>query len=762
MTDAALVACPACAAAPERSEAAAVRPEGRLRRVELSLPSIHCAACISGVERTLDAEPGVAAARVNLTLKRASVTAEDTPGLETRLIAALAARGFEARPLDSAALEATRTDAAGRDLLARIGVAGFAAMNVMLFSISVWSGATGTTRDLMHWISAAIAIPAVAFAAQPFFANALRALAARRLDIDVPISTAILLAAGVSLRETIGSGDQAFFEAALMLTFFLLVGRYLAHRTRAGARSAAAEIAALEVATAERIGPDGNRATVPLDAVRPGDLLAVAPGARIPVDGTVAAGRSEIDPSLLTGETMPEPVAPGAAVRAGMLNLSGALQVRAVALGEDTLLREIARLVEAAERSRGRYASLADRAARAYSPVVYVAAVAAVLGWGLSTHDWRLAVNVAAAVLIVTCPCALGLAVPAVLTAASGRLFRQGVLLKDGEALEKLAAVDAAVLDKTGTLTTGRPRLTNASELDPAVFAAAAALAAGSGHPLSRAIAAAAAEAGVRPAPVADLVEHPGLGSEATLDGRRVRLGRAEWTGGAGPLDRTATWLRLGDEPAVALVFADAPRPEAAATVARLKAAGLSVTLLSGDAEGPVRALAESLGIGRWIARATPAGKVAELDALRAAGRRVLMIGDGLNDAAALAAAHVSISPASAIDASRSAADLIILGDRIDRAADALELARTARRRILENFALSFGYNLVAVPVALAGQVTPLIAALFMSASSIVVVLNAMRLPPGGRGDERPRHPHPGRAFPRPAGARRLLLGAAA
>ncbi len=772
MTDAALAACPACAAAPETpAPAAKARAAAQLRRIDLSLPSIHCAACITGVERTLDAEPGVAAARVNLTLKRASVTAEDSPGLEARLIAALSARGFDARPLDSAALEATRTDAEGRDLLARMAVAGFASMNVMLLSVSVWSGAAGSTRDLMHWISAAIALPAVAFAAMPFFRNALRALAARRLDIDLPISTAILLALGVSLRETVASGPQAFFEAALMLTFFLLVGRYLAHRTRAGARSAAAEIASLEVMTASRIAPDGSHATVPLDAVRAGDILAVAPGMRIPVDGTVTAGRSEIDPSLLTGETMPEPVWPGATVRAGMLNLSGSLELRADALGEDTLLRQIGRLVETAERSRGRYASLADRAASIYSPVVYALAAVAFLGWGLSTQDWRLATNIAAAVLIVTCPCALGLAVPAVLTAASGRLFRHGVLLKDGEALEKLATVDAAVLDKTGTLTTGQSRLTNAADLDPETFAAAAALAAGSGHPLCRAIARAATEAGIRPARVTDIVEHPGLGSEGTLAGARtgvrVRLGRAEWTGVARPLDTTAAWMRLGDAPAVALTFTDTPRPEAAATVARLKAAGLPVTLLSGDAEGPVRTLAESLGIDRWIARASPAGKVAELDRLRAAGHRVLMVGDGLNDAAALAAAHVSISPASAIDASRSAADLIILGDHIERAADALDLARTARRRIVENFALSFGYNIVAVPIALAGYVTPLLAAIFMSASSIVVVLNAMRLRRRS-GDpvvnpshhEHPRHPHPRRPLPRPFGARRFLLGA--
>jgi Cu2+-exporting ATPase len=724
VTDA-LLACPGCAAAPDPVRAPA-RPAA-LRRLDLSLPAIHCAGCIAGVERTLMAEPGVAAARVNLTLKRVAVTAEDAPGTEARLIAALARRGFEARPLDSAALEATRTDAEGRDLLARIGVAGFASMNVMLLSVAVWSGADATTRDLMHWVSAAIALPAVAFAAWPFFRAAWTALRAGRLDMDVPISIAIALAAAVSLRETALAGPRTYFEASVGLTFFLLVGRYLAHRTRAAARSAAAELAALEVAMANRVLPDGTRETVPVDALRPGDLVTVAPGARIPVDGTVTDGRSEIDPSLLTGETLPQPVAPGARVSAGMLNLTGALTLRAAALGEDTLLRRIARLVESAERSRGRYATLAERAARAYAPLVLVLALAALAYWLARTGDLRLATNVAAAVLIVTCPCGLGLAVPAVLTAASGRLFRDGVLMKDGTALERLARIDAVVFDKTGTLTTGRPVLTNAVALPPRAFAAAAALAAGSAHPLARTIRDAAAAAGIRPARVTAIAEHPGLGTSGRLGDRPVRLGRAEWIG-APDSSVTTAWLRIGDEAPVPFTFADELRPEAPTTVAALTAAGLPVTLLSGDAERPTAALAARLGIG-WTAAATPEAKVTHLDALRARGHRVLMIGDGLNDAAALAAADVSVSPAAAVDATRSAADLIVTGS-LDRIASSWRLARAARRRILENFVFAFGYNAITVPIAFAGHVTPLIAAIAMSVSSLAVCLNALRLGP--------------------------------
>ena len=735
MTDTSLIACPACAAAPAATAAVAPRPDGPLRRVELSLPGIHCAACIAGVERTLLAEPGVAAARVNLTLKRAAATVEDAPGAEARLIAALGARGYEARPLDSAALEATRQDAEGRALLARIGVAGFASMNVMLLSIAVWSGATATTRDLMHWLSAAITLPAVAFSAWPFFRSALIGLRGRRLDMDLPISIAILMAAAVSLRETILSGPRAYYEAAIMLTFFLLVGRYLAHVTRAAARSAAAELAALEVRTAERLAPDGRRETVPLDALRPGDAVAVAPGARVPADGTVTHGRSEIDPSLLTGETIPEAVAPGATLRAGTLNLTGPLTLRVEALGEDALLGRIAALVEAAERSRSRYASLAERAATLYAPFVLLLAAAALAWWGATTGDWRLASNVAAAVLIVTCPCGLGLAVPAVLTAASGRLFRAGVLLKDGTALERLAEVDTVVFDKTGTLTTGRPVLTNAAAIPPDAFAAAAALAAGSAHPLAR---------GDRRGR-----QRPARRGRATSPSTPASAPRAASPAGpsasAAPNGSAPTRTRRSPPPGSGSATprrSPSPSPTSSAPTPpppwRRSRTPASPSSCSPATPRPRSRPSPTGSASRpgWRAprrrRRSPAST-----ALEAEGRRVLMVGDGLNDAAALAAAHVSMSPASAVDASRSAADLILLGDRLDRVASSWRLARTARRRVLENFALAFAYNLVTVPVAFMGLVTPLFAAITMSASSLVVCLNALRLdgpeefPPG-------------------------------
>ncbi|PJE33799.1 ATPase, partial [Pseudooceanicola lipolyticus] len=476
-------ACPGCLAAPVRE---VVAPPAAAQ-IALSLPGIHCQGCIATVERGLSAQPGVKSARVNLTLKRALV--EAAPEVTAAdLIEALAELGHEAHELDPGALSATQADAAGRALLVRLAVAGFAAMNVMLLSVSVWSGATDATRDLFHWISAAISLPAIAYAAQPFFVNAWAALRVRRLNMDVPIALAILLALATSLWETALSGAHAYFDAALTLTFFLLAGRYLDHRTRAVARSAASELSALEVPRALRL-EQGEQREVPIAEVAPGDLLLVRPGGRMPVDGEIVSGRSEIDRSLLTGETLPVFAEPGLGVSAGEVNLTGPLTVRAMAVGRDSSLQRMAELVAIAESGRSRYTSLADAAAKLYAPGVHILSGLSFLGWFLWAGDLRVALNIAAAVLIITCPCALGLAVPAVTTAASGRLFRQGLLIKHATALERLAEVDTVVFDKTGTLTAGRPELVNLEERSGADLAVALALAEASAHPLSVALA---------------------------------------------------------------------------------------------------------------------------------------------------------------------------------------------------------------------------------------------------------------------------------
>ncbi|CUH52386.1 heavy metal translocating P-type ATPase [Shimia marina] len=720
-----LSACPACDAAPAAEALAENALQQEDARIALSVPGVHCAACIATVEGALTAHPGVTSARVNLTLKRASVEAEAGVSAED-LAKTLEKIGYEAHELDAGTLSATEADKAGRDLLMRLAVAGFASMNVMLLSVSVWSGAETATRDMFHWISAAIALPTIVFSGKPFFTHAWSALKHRRLNMDVPIVLAILLAVVTSLWETSLSGEHAYFDAALTLVFFLLAGRYLDHRTRAVARSAAEELAALEVPRAIRI-VDGDEETVAVRDLKVGDVIQVRPGGRMPVDGEIIEGQSELDRSLLTGETVPVFAQPGQHVSAGEVNLTGPLLIRASAVGEQTSLHRMADLVAVAEAGRSNYTSLADKAAKLYAPGVHILSALSFLGWYLYTFDVRTALNIAAAVLIITCPCALGLAVPAVTTAASGRLFRKGMLIKHSTALERMAQVDTVVFDKTGTLTAGTPELTNLEEFSNEQLGVALALALGSAHPLSMALSKAAQAAGIRPARVSDIEEVPGYGTQGRMDGQLVRLGRASWVG-AQAGDRTAAYLSVGDQPARGFFFADALRAGAEEAVKVLQKSGKEVVLISGDTAGAVEALALRLGIKRWVAEALPADKAKRVQAFTQEGRHVLMVGDGLNDTAALAAAHVSISPASALDAARVASDIVLLGGDLSPIPTAIDTAQSATRRIRENFRIATVYNVIAVPLAVVGLATPLIAALAMSLSSITVSLNALRL----------------------------------
>ncbi|SDZ57734.1 Cu2+-exporting ATPase [Jannaschia faecimaris] len=679
------------------------------RAFTLSVPGMRCAGCIAGVEGALTALPRVTNARVNLGDKQVRVTGTLTDAAP--LIAALDRAGFAASEMDAEALTSA-TDPEGRALLTRIGVAGFAMMNVMILSVAVWSGAEEATRVLFHWISAAIALPALAYAARPFVVSALTALSARRMNMDVPITLAIVLAAGVSLHETWIHGAEAWFDAALSLTLFLLIGRYLDHRTRRAARSAAAALTALEVPRATRV-TDAGDVTVPTAELAIGDHVRVAAGARIPVDATVIEGRADLDRSLLTGESLPVLAQPGTEVAAGETVLDGHLIVSATAVGEDTGLRRMARAVAVAEGARGAHVALADRAARIYAPAVHGLAAIGFLGWWIATGDIHHAILVAVATLIITCPCALGLAVPAVSVAASGRMFKAGLLLKSATALERLAQVDALVLDKTGTLTTGTVQL---DHLDPDAASVAKGLAQVSDHPVARAVAAALPH--VVPAALTDLHEVAGDGITGRWNGQPVRIGRGAH----------GTELTLPGRAPLDITPRETLRPGAALMVRRAQDAGLRVTLLSGDRTAPVRAVADQLGITDWHAEATPQNKLALLHTRAAAGQKVLMVGDGLNDAGALAAAHVSLAPATALDAARAASDVVLLGGDLSAVPLGLRLAKLARRRMLQNFGLAVVYNLISIPLALAGVATPLMAAAAMSSSSILVVLNALRL----------------------------------
>ena len=705
--------CPACIGLPDGQLAKAA--SNGTAQIILSLPGIHCVACINGVERALRGIEGVANARVNLSMKRVTI-GTSTPIAPETLIETLARAGYAAQILDTSLLGG-QDDAYGRSLMTRIAVSGFAMMNVMLLSVAVWSGAIGATQNLFHLISASIALPAILYAAQPFFKNAWRALAVRKLNMDVPISLAILLAAGMSLFETLVGGHHAYFDAAISLTFFLLIGRYLDHRSRKAAASAAAQLSALEVPRVMRL-QNGARQMVDFTALAVGDLIQVLPGGRIPVDGTVTAGSSQIDRALLTGESRPALAKAGTQVTAGEVNMTGPLTIRAATVGADTTLRKMVTMVDQAEAVRNRYTAIADRAAAIYAPVVHVLALAAFAGWMMGTGDIRLSLNIAVAVLIITCPCALGLAVPAVATTAAGRLFRAGLLVKDGTALERLAEIDTVVFDKTGTLT--MPAATR-DALNHAAQSIALALTQNTTHPVSQAIA--ASLHGITPAALTDQQEHAGKGLSATYQGQKVKLGSGAWLGtGQG------TYLKIGDSKPQKITLRSDLREGAAALVQNWQSAGLAIHLVSGDDARETAKIARALGITFWQAETRPNDKIAYINALSSAGAKVLMVGDGLNDTGALAAAFASVSPATAADAARAASDIVLLNDSLTPLIALPRVARAARARIKENFAISTLYNIIAVPIALAGLATPLIAAIAMSASSLTVLLNALRL----------------------------------
>ncbi len=688
-----------------------------------AVQGMHCAACISTVERTLSEAPGVLDARVNLTQRRVRVdvvAGTDPDELALRLSGA----GYDATRLDAGALRSVSTDAEAQALLIRLGVAGFGFANVMIFSVVVWSGAEGTTRDLMHWLSALIATPVICYSAQPFLRSAFGSLRRLRLNMDVPISLAILLATGQSLFETQLGGPHAYFEAALALTFFLLAGRYLDMRTRSTARSAAQDLSSLEPDTATVIG-NGQETEMKLATIGVGDLLVVRPGDRIPLDGIVQDGDAELDNSFLTGESRPHPVAGGDRVAAGQFVHTGRLVVEVTAVGEQSSLRRLIRLIELAESGRNRYTNLADRAAAVYVPAVHLLALTAFAAWMHLSGDLRLSLNIAVAVLIITCPCALGLAVPAVSTAATGRFFRNNLLVKEPDAIEVLSEVRTAVIDKTGTLTAGTPTVDSRHCPSGEHLAVAAALAGGSNHPYSRAILDHVRSRGIAAAEVADLKEFPGKGVAGFWNGREVRLGRANWTG-AGDVPHSAAFLKVGSGPAQEFRFRDRLRDGAGDCIKGLNSLGVDVVLMSGDSRPAVSEMANRLNIAKWHANALPEDKMRMVRELCREGR-TLMVGDGLNDTAALRLADVSMSPASALDVSRVSAGIVIIGN-LDRVPEGIRLARLARMRILQNFAIAAIYNAVAVPVAMLGFATPLAAAIAMSTSSIAVTLNSMRM----------------------------------
>jgi Cu2+-exporting ATPase len=699
--------------------------------MDLAIAGVDCAACLDDIEGSMKACAGVISARLNLTTHRLRLVWDPQIADASGLVTALARAGYRAYPFEQSRVEAEE-QARTQWLLKCLAVAAFAAMNIMLLSVSVWSGnatdISPETRDFFHWLSALIALPAAAYAGQPFFRSALAGVRAKQLNMDFPISLGILLALSMSVVETALHGTEAYFDSAVMLLLFLLAGRTLDQAMRRRTRAAAGNLAALKGETAHRLSDDGALVAVPVGALHVGDRILVRPGDRVPADGRVISGASELDASLITGETMRATVSAGSRIYAGAMNFDGALTVEVTAAGEGTLLDDVARLVEKAGEARSRYMRLADRAARIYAPVVHVTAAATLVFWLLAGAGAHHAIIIAISVLIITCPCALALAVPAVQVVASGHLFRAGIYLNAADALERLAEVDTIIFDKTGTLTLPDPNVSNAASLPQDLLALAARLAQSSRHPLATAVARSAPQA----SPFDGAEEIAGSGVRAMVDGVEMRLGSRAFceaddeTQPASP-DVSLIYLRHGARQA-RIEIRQSLRPDAHATVQALRAKGYDIRILSGDRDEAVAPLAAQLGIASARGGADPGQKIAAIEELRAQSRKVLMVGDGLNDAPALAAAHASLSPITAADLAQAQADAVFLGDGLAPVAQALDISTQSRALMRQNLGIAVVYNLLAVPLAIAGYVTPLIAAAAMSGSSIIVTVNALRM----------------------------------
>ena len=705
---------------------------GDLKVASLLVGGISCAACVWLIEKHLGRLEGVERVSVNASTQRAQVCFDPQKLLPSALFAELARVGY--RPAAATASNGEQLiQEERRAAMRRLGVAGLGTMQVMMFAIALYFGAVsgidGELERYLRWVSLLVATPVVFYAARPFFSAAWRSLRARHLSMDVPVSLAIGLAYAASFYATVFDTGEVYFESISMFTFFLLLGRTVEMRARHRAGLASGGLAQLLPLTANRIGPDGVQ-SVPVAALATGDRVLLRPGDTIPADGEVLEGASGVDESLLSGEAALQQKEAGSRVFAGSVNGDSSLEIRITAAGSATRLSAIERLVESAQLSKPQQVALADRIAGAFVGVVLLASLAAfTLWWQI---DAERAFWVALSVLVVTCPCALSLATPAALAAATLRLQQLGLLVAGGQLLETLPKVSRVVFDKTGTLTRGEPRILQVRLLregwsEQRVKDVAAALESTSNHPLARAFRAWSGNLAAR-----DLRVHTGKGVTGRIGGQDFRLGRPDFAAQpAPPLPiGEGQWLLLGDEEgAIAwIALGDQLRSSAPTALAQLHACGLQVELLSGDQSAEVSRVAAAAGISKYRAGASPEDKLGHLQQLQQAGERVLMVGDGINDVPVLSGADASVAMLSAADLAQSKADAILLRGDLTVLPSSVALARQTRQIIRQNLAWALGYNALALPLAVCGLVPPWAAALGMSASSLIVVLNALRL----------------------------------
>ncbi len=716
--------------------------DAHVREASLILEGIVCAACVWLSEHHVGQLPGVLEFRVNYSTHRARVRWDERQTRLSEILKAIAAIGYVAHPFDPSRQEALQKRERAV-ALRRLAVAGLCSMQVMMIAVGLYAGEYQGMevwiRDFLRWICLILAIPVVTYSAMPFYTAAWRDLRNGRLGMDVPVALAVLAAFAASVWYTWQGGGEVYYDSVTMFVFFLLTGRFLEMTARHRAGQISEALVRMLPATATRLDADGSESVVPIAELVPGDRVLVRPGETIPADGRVEDGASSVDESLLTGESLPVPRQRGEALIGGAVNVESPLVMRVEKVGADTVLSAIVRLLDRAQGEKPRLALLADRIAGWFVAALLVVAAGVFLTWW-SLRDFDTAFRIMLSVLVVTCPCALSLATPTAIIAATGALTRLGVLTTRGHALETLARTTRVIFDKTGTLTYGRPQVVAVEPVGAGLeprrcLALAAALERGSEHPIGRALTAAA---GAATEAATDLRNTPGSGVEGWIGGRRYRVGRPEFVLAASDravvsrtdLGVSSTWVALGDDsgPLAWFELTDTLRPGAAAAVSALKARGLVVELLSGDRPEAVAHVAEELAIARAEGGLSPQDKLDRLRTLQDQGAIVAMVGDGVNDAPVLAAAQISLAMGSGTQLAHATADMILLSERLDHLVSGVDMARRALVIMRENFAWAIGYNLVALPLAAGGWLAPWMSALGMSFSSLLVVVNALRL----------------------------------
>jgi len=710
--------------------------EGDRRRASLILEGITCAACVWLNERHVRRLPGILTFDVNLSNHRARVEWDATQIQLSDILRAIAAIGYIAHPFDPGKQEEIHRREK-RIALRKLAIAGVAAMQVMMLAVALYAGDySGMDADLQHfmrWVSLVLTVPVVFYSATSFFKNAWRDIQRRQASMDLPVAIAIGGAFLASVWMTLTGGHEVYFDSVCMFAFFLLSTRYLEMGARHRAGEAAEALVRLLPATATRLSSDGAEDIVSVADLRAGDEVLIRPGEVVPADGLVVTGVSSLDESLLSGESLPLLRHPGDPLVGGTLNIESPLVMRIEKVGEDTVVSSIGRLLERAQMEKPRIAYYADLIAGWFVVGLLMLASLVAIWWWF--HDPMRAFAITLSVLVVTCPCALSLATPLAITAATGSLTRLGLLATRGHAIETLAKVTDIVFDKTGTLTKGQLRVLDLELLGTqgltAVLAIAATLEQQSEHPVAKAIGAQATDR----VAMTDIVATPGMGVQGYYAGQHYRIGNLQFVSAlssskvaVNASNRTSVYLGNDTELLTRFDLGDELRPDAATMLVALRNLGISVHLLSGDAQGPVMAVAQELGITQAVFAASPTDKLAYVRQLQDKGAIVAMVGDGVNDAPVLAGANVSIAMGGGTELAHAAADLVILSDHLHYLVAGLQMARRTLGIIRQNLGMSLAYNMSALPLAAAGFIAPWMAALGMSASSLVVVVNALRL----------------------------------